>query len=141
MRISDWSSDWCSSDLRAQFDIAVLAPDAVEQLPAREDAARMLHEMAEQAEFGRPHRDDLARPHHLVRDRIEFDVGIAQHLAGERGAQAAEHGLAARDQLARAERLGDIIVRAGLEPAATLEERRVGKECVRTCRSWGAPDH
>src|SRR3546814_20517815 len=84
MRISDWSSDWCSSDLRAQFDIAVLAPDAVEQLPAREDAARMLHEMAEQAEFGRPHRDDLARPHHLVRDRIEFDVGIAQHLAGDR---------------------------------------------------------
>src|SRR3546814_10285345 len=84
MRISDWSSDVCSSDL---------------------------------AEFGRPHRDDLAVPHHLVRHRIEFDVGIAQHLAGERGAQAAQHRLDARDEFARAERFGDIIVGAGLEAA------------------------
>src|SRR3546814_4805954 len=60
----------------AQFDVAVLAPDAVEQLPARKDAARMLHEMAQQAEFGRPHRDDLTVSHDLVRDRVELDVGI-----------------------------------------------------------------
>src|SRR3546814_6881414 len=88
----------------AQFDVAVLPPDAVEQLPARKYPTGMLHEMAQQAEFGRSHRDDLPRAHHLVRDRIEFDIGIAQHLAGERGAQAAQQRLDARDQLARTER-------------------------------------
>ena len=80
----------------------------------------MLHEVAQQAKFGRPHRDDLAVPHHLVRNRIELDIGIAQHLAGERGAQAAQHRLDARDQFARAERLGDIIVGAGFQPANTI---------------------
>src|SRR3546814_15000392 len=38
---------------RPQLDIAVLPPDAVEQLPACEDAPRMLHEMSQQAELGR----------------------------------------------------------------------------------------
>ena len=52
----------------------------------------MLHEVAQQAEFGRTHRDDLAVADDLVRDRIELDIGIGEQFAGKRGAQAAENG-------------------------------------------------
>ena len=39
--------------------------------------------MAQQAEFGRPHRDDLAVADDLVRDRIELDIGIGEEFAGK----------------------------------------------------------
>ncbi len=45
---------------RAQLDLGILAPHLVEQLLAREDAARVLQEVAQQAEFGRAEMDRLA---------------------------------------------------------------------------------
>src|SRR3546814_4709678 len=85
MRISDWSSDVCSSDLRGH---------------ARPGPAD-------------PHRRRDAR----------------QQLP------------AVADLLRRA--LGDGALLAGLRPrhAARSEERRVGKECVSTCRSRWSPYH
>ena len=44
---------------RAQFDIAVGPPDRVEQLPAAEHPARVLHEKLQQPEFGRAEADGL----------------------------------------------------------------------------------
>ena len=44
-----------------QLDLAVAAPDRVEQPLAREDPAGMLEEMLEQPELGRPERDRLRR--------------------------------------------------------------------------------
>ena len=46
----------------AQLDVAVVAPDRIEQALAREDAAGALEEMAEQPELGRAEGDGLAGP-------------------------------------------------------------------------------
>src|SRR5690606_41928784 len=102
---------------RSQFDVAILSPHAVEQLPAREDASWMLHEMAQQAKLGWPEVHDLLAALHLVRDRIELEVGVAQYFPCERGAEPAQNSLDARDEFAGAERLGHIIVGAGFKAA------------------------
>src|SRR3546814_15800220 len=106
MRISDWSSDVCSSDL-----------------------------------FGLRDEGDATRQG----ERHEEPVGIGQVVAGQ-------------DRRAG---LGDVveILRGGPEddsqdgpegdelqepvehPVERSEERRVGKECVSTCRSRWSPDH
>src|SRR3546814_18635736 len=84
MRISDWSSDVCSSDLRpAEREVRVAADD-VDQLGARGAHRRV--------DGG--HRGELGG-----------------HFGGSDLAQAVSRS----------------------------EERRVGKECVRTCRSRWSP--
>src|SRR3546814_11935465 len=103
MRISDWSSDVCSSDL-AQGHRAAVAPGAVA------------------GEF-RPRR----------RAGIEETGRRALALRGEPGGAI---GIAA-EQCGAA---------AGVERGAEVqvgrsEERRVGKECVSTCRYRWAPYH
>src|SRR3546814_13961618 len=97
MRISDWSSDVCSSDLHTigpardppagQRDI-VIGDDA--RLGDEDDAPRLAGAKRHAAETGEPHRR-VAVPDIKLRHRSE--------------------------------------------------ERRVGKECVRTCRSRWAPYH
>src|SRR3546814_19479452 len=89
MRISDWSSDVCSSDLRRRLDfLQHRTPVAV--------------------------GDDRR---HLARDALRIPAAL------------------------------EIGAHAGLEPvfgrgiAGSSEERRVGKECVSTCRSRWSPYH
>ena len=63
---------------------------------------------------------------HPVRGNVHLDVGVTELLAGERRPHPAQHRADAGDQLARAERLGHIIVGAGLEaadPVALLAAR------------------
>src|SRR3546814_11111101 len=101
MRISDWSSDVCSSDLRQ---------------PLRRSAARQDPDMG-------------VAPDH--RDR--GDIG------GERQGLAVI--LEQHDAL-----LGDLprdprVRRHVHRRRGRSEERRVGKECVSTCRSRWSPDH
>src|SRR3546814_7430523 len=88
MRISDWSSDVCSSDLH------------------------VLDALVDQVAL---HGDVI----------LEIDLGLAARRAVER-------------------RLGDVEI-ALLDDLGHLpersEERRVGKECVRTCRSRWSPYH
>ena len=76
--------------------------------------------MLEQAVFGGAERDGLAVAFHLMGHRVHLDIGEFQRLAGQCGAHAAQHGVDAGDQLARAEWLGDIIIRADLEPTDTI---------------------
>src|SRR3546814_11431957 len=100
MRISDWSSDVCSSDLEQTFASLVALP---------ETAAR--------AEQGR---------------------GIALLLKGQ--------DEASQLSLQRAVALDPALWRAWngiglLHDRARSGERRVGKECVRTCRSRWSPYH
>ena len=66
---------------RALVDIDIAAPHAVEQLLAREHAARVLHEVAQEAEFGWPQRQHLLQPPRQLR-RIQ--------LPGERLLEAVE---------------------------------------------------
>src|SRR3546814_13971590 len=100
MRISDWSSDVCSSDL-------------VDELFA---AAPELGAPLVKAEFPRVYVDANREPYEL--DPAMFDDALPDYVT---------------TQNAR--------IAAGLGTIARSEERRVGKECVSTCRSRWSPYH
>src|SRR3546814_1664465 len=100
MRISDWSSDVCSSDLP-------------------------VIRRFERRPFGQvgafdPHVDDLGAI--FQRLAIERDLDIVHHRAALGRQQGGESPLAKL-------------------VAQRSEERRVGKECVSTCRSRWSPYH
>src|SRR3546814_14497970 len=140
MRISDWSSDVCSSDLNVLRDRGVLA--LLDDFGTGFSALSYLHRFPIQAlkidqSFvaglgGEMHAESLA----LVRAILA--------LAGTLGIDAIGEGVETREQR-------DILRQLGCEfgqgylygrPSPELprsEERRVGKECVRTGRSRGAP--
>src|SRR3546814_17241598 len=100
MRISDWSSDVCSSDL------AVLG-----------DVARRSHRHVEPLAVGR--RDDVARPVVAAAGQIDDLFGLGGDHCLPRFIGKAQQRVG----------IGDV----------RSEERRVGKECVRTCRSRWSP--
>src|SRR3546814_11139128 len=109
MRISDWSSDVCSSYLTALGDVAgrqFLALAVDDGRGPREEAVRV----------GREAATDPADQ--TGEECLHRQTAFAAHHA------ATDPGLAAeRDEALRS------------------EERRVGKECVRQCRSRVSPDH
>src|SRR3546814_14377284 len=120
MRISDWSSDVCSSDLAAKRAGADVETAAVEPH----------HRDAEALAFG---ADQILRRH---ADRIEHHLRgrlrMPAELAFLRAEADAGHVLFAQQ------------ARNALRPILTgarSEERRVGKECVSTCKTRWAPDH
>src|SRR3546814_12661709 len=104
MRISDWSSDVCSSDLAG--DVAV--------------GARMRARLQEHA-FGRGRFGVRTQAHPRLR-KAKLDVVLAHQEV-----RRAHAGIVLDDQVEH--RL----------LARRSEERRVGKECVSTCRSRWAP--
>src|SRR3546814_17820751 len=97
MRISDWSSDVCSSDLQAAHGVA--------------DQHRLLRQAG----------DLLLEEAAVIGELLVVQLGV-RRLAGEAAAVEGQVG-----------RMG--------APAARSEERRVGKECVSTCRSRWSPYH
>src|SRR3546814_14590249 len=105
MRISDWSSDVCSSDLDVvgEADHRGLGDQRVE------------HQRA----------FDLGGSHAVARDVDDVIDAAGDPVIAIRVAPAA---------VAR-----EIIARIGREIRS--EERRVGEEWVRTCRSWWSPYH
>src|SRR3546814_15602556 len=129
MRISDWCSDVCSSDLGRQGAgiAAHLRRQAAAAIQAEQVERTFTAHFVERLVIGEVF--DLHR--HAVDE------------AAERRAQAAPFGLADGGQL----------VEAGGYPAVTgghaadrpisnrPEERSVGQEWVRTCRSTWQPDH
>src|SRR3546814_12922047 len=111
MRISDWSSDVCSSDLRAlQEEESGLVVNLATALLLAGDKAALedLDRRYGTAMAGSPRAETFAL------------------LAGE-GAGTAVSSIA--------DKLGKIAV------AQRSEERRVGKDVVSTCRSRGSPCH
>src|SRR3546814_20191188 len=97
MRISDWSSDVCSSDLAARVLVGLCGM-----------------------------RPEL---------RIEIGIGeqqIADMVAIARVTDQAIELTALED---------DAVIALVLFVGERSEERRVGKECVSTCRSRWSPDH
>src|SRR3546814_11085082 len=116
MRISDWSSDVCSSDLatvllhRTDDDRAQLAID-------------------------RYRRDDRRR-WKAAPDKNTGAIASANLIRAD-----ATRGIEQVDEVTTrlAKRIRpDVVVRGGW---TSSEERRVGKECVSTCRYRGSPDH
>src|SRR3546814_15055274 len=103
MRISDWSSDVCSSDLRP-------APGMPEAVAAK------------------PHRHDHA----------EHDHGEGKHEHAHGGLFGPNTELIFSLICGGALATGFAIKKL---TATRSEERRVGKECVSTCRSRWSPYH
>src|SRR3546814_16738206 len=98
MRISDWSSDVCSSDLSS----ANCAPRSPMKRPPKPAMSAPISGRKTIAAYIRP-----SALHHVdVGDRDRAAVAEVDDQDGERS-----------------------------------EERRVGKECVRTCRSRWSPDN
>src|SRR3546814_16581072 len=109
MRISDWSSDVCSSDLRLAVEIILEA----EALPVK--ARLFVTDLAHRVADGRLDLLERAR-----RPGVILEHALAADLARE------------HDELRRRQRLAR---HARFRSAA----RRVGKECVSTCRSRWSP--
>src|SRR3546814_14234433 len=109
MRISDWSSDVCSSDLRGR-ERGVACDEIDRPAIVRIDQAE-IPEFAALVSVGNTRR------------------GQAQHGLGER-----VDGTGGGDRRHEAGEFAD-------EDVVRSEERRVGKECVSTCRSRWAPYH
>src|SRR3546814_18077066 len=104
MRISDWSSDVCSSDLATNLIWR----------PSRTPAS---------------HQDDR---------RISFRFGGASRLRLGAARRNQNH-----EQASPIGKGAGIVLQSGFHiPEYTRsEERRVGKECVSTCRSRWSPSH
>src|SRR3546814_3431331 len=111
MRISDWGSDVCSSDLAA------------------------LRQRREQrgvgGEAGREEERGLAA---IMARGVGFERLMLGVIAAQQTRAARARGKAAFD--ARGERVAE-----GVTIRERSEERRVGKECVSTCRSRWSPYH
>src|SRR3546814_11620669 len=107
MRISDWSSDVCSSDLFEQ----------------------VAHRLTTLSRVG-------ARGLPFFMIRIDRAGQASKRYAGASGAALVE--APGRCPLWR---LHHAFARPGRLTVQRSEERRVGKECVRTCRTRWSPDH
>src|SRR3546814_19192002 len=111
MRISDWSSDVCSSDL------------LIEDGRVRERIAR---NFATQAALASIHRRAL----------LSLEAGT------QPGSEGAIHKLVSvRNRQRLSEFMIDIEGVSGVRWDERSEERRVGNECVSTCRSRWSPYH
>src|SRR3546814_11178000 len=114
MRISDWSSDVCSSDLG--------------------DAERS-------RDIWRANLLGGSRVHDLIERLREYPT--LKDFAAERGWDFGEGYIAGLKGISRP---ADHLIGKPLLPTSALsenrsEERRVGKECVSTCRSRWSPYH
>src|SRR3546814_12584128 len=114
MRISDWSSDVCSSDL---IDIG----------PGERAGKGRVRRQAEASARLRRQLDLLDRP------RLPLGGLAADVLRREAVEQAVVRRMH-RDKLA-------LQMRRAFADLDRSEERRVGKECVRKCRSRWSPYH
>src|SRR3546814_11423963 len=122
MRISDWSSDVCSSDLSQELR---LVPRTRSPRLTDQGRPRLLSATLQQAEQRQPGSGVVAPPAGFevrLLGRVQLapqPVQLTQLVAGgphRRPLEVAQRG-------------------------ARSEERRVGKECVSTCRSRWSPYH
>src|SRR3546814_14288026 len=111
MRISDWSSDVCSSDLTKLVDTLK---------PRLQDLERLAYSYVQMKDY------DAAENWYARVVEMEGSVADNRLLYGEVLKANGRYAEAKRQLMAYAER---------------SEERRVGKECVSTCRSRWSPYH
>ena len=102
----------------ALVDIDVAAPHAVEQLLAREDAARALHQELQQLELGRAEMELACRARRTRWvSRSSSMSPAASRFATRPRLGAPQERADPRQQLRHRERLGDVVVGAGREAA------------------------
>src|SRR3974390_757472 len=98
---------------RPLIDVNIRAPDAIEQLFAREDPPRSFHEEFEQAVFRRPQIDRTAIARDALLFAIEFDVADAQYGRDTLGVCAAQKSPHTGQQFRNREWLDDVVIGAG----------------------------
>src|SRR3546814_17516061 len=144
MRISDWSSDVCSSDLVlslwpqvngiVQMVATVPASDGrwqrVERWVARSSRALVPCYLNEDDFLGVG--ESLGTIGAVEVSKLTWRDGLQSHAVGYRANRPSLAEAVFRDVPNSGQ------VRTALRRARS-EERRVGKECVRTCRSRGSP--
>src|SRR3546814_19864492 len=113
MRISDWSSDVCSSDLQENSAYRLLDPESSRR-PVRNDLSHLLRKWRPSRSRTRRWRISLCTHPHLLHTHEQRIYGY-----GEKARQ----------------------VRTALPNGSRSEKRRVGKECVRTCKYRWSPYH
>src|SRR3546814_19071897 len=133
MRISDWSSDVCSSDLLARRDLAgelAKAADAGRHVVGQKRCERLAAAREGDVVDARGLDADL------FGDQPDQDVvGTAGRTAGP--GDGPRVSLELRDQV-----VGRLDLRGRRhDNDLRSEERRVGKECVSTCSSRWRPYH
>src|SRR3546814_18803167 len=118
MRISDWSSDVCSSDLieEVQLDLEVEEPPA----PQRE-----------------PETADEIDPATEAFARLEGEMAMVRHTVQNMARERAD--IVIPDYTATLSQMADQLAQASTTLSRSAE-RRVGKEGVRTCSSRWSPD-
>src|SRR3546814_16051691 len=134
MRISDWSSDVCSSDLASGFaEDALLQPTLLAAFP------RQMTERFQPTILAHRLRAEIVATelaNRMVnRSGIVLPFALAEEEGCALGQVAAAYAVA--ESLFGLPRLWQAIEDAGLNPSS--EERRVGKECVSTVRSRWSP--
>src|SRR3546814_15806360 len=112
MRISDWSSDVCSSDLTPQTRAPL-------------SAAHAWHVLLELAGDSDQALGEALDPQLAA----AIDAGLIRDVVIAKNERESDDFWRLRDSISEAER------------AERSEERRVGKECFSTCRSRWLPDH
>ena len=96
-----------------------VAPDALEQLVARQHEPAVVEQLPEQVELLRRELDLLAVDLHLAPAGVDLELAVgylARLQLAALGDAAAQDRLDARDELARVERLRQVVVGADLEP-------------------------
>src|SRR3546814_20261515 len=117
MRISDWSSDVCSSDLKEQ-NLPFPAQNLIES-PAKNETEHI-------------------QLHVNVVEMRRTLVKLGDLHLDDAGDCAAKRFASAADDLRLISLCVDLDPQLGLDRS---EERRVGKECVSTCSARGSPAH
>src|SRR5437660_2068482 len=103
--------------------IEVVLPHVREDHRLRDDTAGVAHQVFEERELARADVDDLAGARHAPRQQIEDQVRDGQRRRLRRAGSAAHERLHAREQLGERERLGEVIVAAGLQAADAIVDR------------------
>src|SRR3546814_12756306 len=134
MRISDWSSDVCSSDLAAPF--VRVADFLLDELGGLElvGEPRRIGELG--IDLGEIHAAEI-KPGELVESEAKTLLGLG--LAPGLGKLRAALFLPVAGQLGFKAAVNLLLGQADAEEARRSEARRVGKECVSTCRSRRPP--
>src|SRR3954469_25408477 len=109
--------------------VKVLSPDQAEQTLAVQHHALVTHERREQVELLGAQLNRFTADRDLAPRRVEPDVGNLEHAFGLHGALAAsQDGLYAGYELARGERLRDVVVGANFEPDDLVDVVAAGGE-------------
>src|SRR3546814_10176652 len=157
MRISDWSSDVCSSDLGRMIDvdIATVTREALASTTLASGSLVYAQQIQLRSQVTGRVAEVLVEEGERVRKgqvlmRLDPEAFAADLASASAGVRAAEIEIESRRsrvaelqrQLQRQRQLytRKLVSRESFEQLRS-EERRVGKECVSTCRSRWSPYH